>query len=203
MSSPLLLRDLLVWAPFGLHLLRVRLLMVSIQVLVESIKQEAHELLTILLRIPSEGGVEGAHCSLEGRRSHDGVISAPHVLEEVCVHRGQLALHPQWVALVDVVSPASVEEKPRQLRRVGDALQHGVHEAGVPQILQAHGSCDGGLPANATVAIVESVRVARVAGVGILRRRCLLRLALEVRAKLADALSLGGHPPQVRVALLH
>ena len=76
---PRLFRNDLVGAALGLHSVCGGLRLHAVQVLVQAVQQEVHELLGVLLLEPSELRCVGADLALEVRRAHDGVLAAPHL----------------------------------------------------------------------------------------------------------------------------
>ena len=71
-----------------------------------------------------------------------GVV--PHIFHQTCIGVGELTSMAQRVVRVDLALESVIQEEFGEVFRIADALQDGVHEAGVTQVLQTHCSSNFG-----------------------------------------------------------
>ena len=74
---------------------------------------------------------------LELGRRVGRVVAAPQNLQQDGVGDGQIASQPQRVVPIEIFLKAAFEEKVAQFPRVGQTLEHRVHEASVAHVVQA------------------------------------------------------------------
>ena len=102
----------------------VWLLLHPIQVLVQAVKQERKQLLRVLLLITRELGRESPDRHFEVPGHDEGVLPAPHALDQLAEGAGDLALHPQWVFIIYVFDIVVVGKVLGDGRTVGQALKY-------------------------------------------------------------------------------
>ncbi len=106
----------------------------------QTVEQIIEQLLRVVLLIANEGFLEISERALQREGAENVVAFKPHVFDELGVLAGEGPLGAHFVVLVDLLLVVPDQKVVGKLVVVGEALQGGVHVAGVAQVLQADGA---------------------------------------------------------------
>ena len=119
-------------------MLHVRLLLDRVHILVQGLEQDRQEFLGIMLLEAHElTRFLGNDALYVPRRNVFGIPNI-HFLDQIRVSNRQLAFGAVHARLIQVEMVNLKKEVFHDVLRVRDALQNRIHEAGVPQVLEAY-----------------------------------------------------------------
>ena len=123
---------------------------------------------------------------LELGRRVGRVVAAPQDLQQDGVGDGQIASQPQRVVPIEIFLKAAFEKKVAQFPRVGQTLEHRVHEASVAHVVQAgHAEI---VSSSAADAAADAAAITLAVAAAAAAARVRVRIIVEIVDAIVDAI---------------